>query len=100
METTPTPLAPRVQTGKLAMTASVRDWMRTREHGATDIAQLLARHARGDWGTVDAHDAAINEQGLHEDGRLLSSYEVDDRTVWVITEADRSATTVLFPADH
>ena len=91
---------PRVQTGHLVMTASVRRWLRTREHGPTDIARLLSRHASGDWGDVSAEYAAMNEQAVNSGQLLFSAYDIDGQTFWVITEADRSVTTVLLPEDR
>ena len=62
---------------------------------------FLLRHARGDWGDLDAEDAAENRFGLAAGLRLLSSYTTaaGDK-LWVITEADRSATTVLLPEEY
>ena len=62
---------------------------------------LLARHVSGDWGELPAEDAAFNNVSLKTDGRLLSSYLIaPDTKVWVITEWDRSVTTVLRPEDY
>jgi hypothetical protein len=62
---------------------------------------LLARHQAGDWGDVDAEDAAENELSVREDFRILSTYHLLDGTkLWVITEADRSATTLLLPSEY
>lgn len=62
---------------------------------------LLARHIRGDWGDLDAHDKQENERALEGGGRLLSAYDLPGgETVWAITEADRSATTLLLPEDY
>jgi hypothetical protein len=62
---------------------------------------LLQRHARGDWGDVDAEDAAANDQATVDGGRLLSAYTLADGTrLWVITEADRSASTCLLPEEY
>lgn len=56
-------------------------------------ADYLARHAGGDWGDVDAHDRAANDRALLADERLLSAYVLPDgERLWIITEADRSAT--------
>ena len=66
-----------------------------------DVYAALRRHATGDWGEVDAEDEAQNERSLKEGFRLLSAYT--DRNgvkFWIITEADRSATTVLLPEDY
>jgi hypothetical protein len=64
------------------------------------VQQALKRHLAGDWGELDEHDRQENELSLKRGFRLLSAY--DDRGVkfWVITEADRSATTVLLPEDY
>ena len=60
----------------------------------------LARHARGDWGDVDPEDWAENELSLAEGFRLLSVYHSADVKFWIITEADRSATTILLPSEY
>ena len=66
-----------------------------------DIVAALRRHAAGDWGEVDADDRAANDDALKFGGRLLSAYRSEAGvTFWVITEADRSVTTVLLPADY
>jgi hypothetical protein len=54
-----------------------------------------------DWGEVDAHDKAENEYSLQHGFRLLSTYRLADGTkIWVITEADRSSTTILLPEEY
>jgi hypothetical protein len=65
-----------------------------------EIADGIARHARGDWGDLSAEDAAENELSLREGFRLLSAYGQGDRRFWIITEADRSVTTVLLAEDY
>lgn len=66
-----------------------------------EVLQALDRHASGDWGDVDDHDRQENEFSLKEGFRLLSVYHTASGTkFWIITEADRSATTVLLPEDY
>lgn len=66
-----------------------------------DIRIALARHAQGDWGELDDEDKAENELSLKEGFRLLSAYWGEDKVkFWIITEADRSTTTVLLPEDY
>ncbi len=65
-----------------------------------DPFRYLARHASGDWGELDAQDRRENERSLKHGWRVLSSYLVGGKTVWVITEADRSVTTILLPEDY
>ena len=60
----------------------------------------LARHQEGDWGDLDPHDRRENERSLEHGWRLLSSYPVGGKTVWIITEADRSVTTILLPEEY
>ncbi len=64
------------------------------------VLRAIVRHATGDWGELDAHDWAANEWALVHTGRLFSAYRDGDTRFWVITEADRSATTVLLPEDY
>ena len=61
---------------------------------------LLARHQSGDWGDVEPEDRGANERDLRYGGRLLSAYDVGGTRVWVITEADRSATTIPLPGEY
>jgi hypothetical protein len=63
---------------------------------------LLARHIQGDWGDLSVEDLAANELALLTGKRLLSSYDLPDgqSNVWIITEADRSATTILLPKEY
>lgn len=64
-------------------------------------ALLIARHVSGDWGDLCADDRAENELALKDGLRIFSSYNLDsDCKVWVITEYDRSCTTLLFPSDY
>ena len=61
----------------------------------------LRRHMTGDWGDLDNADVAENELSLREGFRLLSAYALPDGTrFWIITEADRSATTLLLPDEY
>jgi hypothetical protein len=61
---------------------------------------LLARHATGDWGELCEYDRRQNEVALREGYRVLSSYPIGTERVWVITEADRSITTILLPEEY
>ena len=73
------------------------------------MAGCLARHRRGDWGNVCKEDAAENDLSTREGFRILSAYAIDeskpakgrgDNCLWIITEADRSATTFLLPDEY
>jgi hypothetical protein len=60
----------------------------------------LARHASGDWGELCAFDRRQNEIALRDGYRIFSSYPVGRECVWIITEADRSVTTILLPEEY
>ena len=63
--------------------------------------EFINRHAQGDWGELDENDRWENERSLKDDCRLLSAYRLRDSTkIWIITEADRSATTILLPEEY
>lgn len=63
--------------------------------------ELLSRHLSGDWGDLCPEDKTENELSLKYGFRLLSSYHVTDtENIWIITEADRSVTTLLLPAEY
>jgi hypothetical protein len=62
---------------------------------------FLSRHVRGDWGELDKEDIKENELSVKRGFRLLSSYRTNAGVkIWVITEADRSVTTVLLPEEY
>jgi len=66
-----------------------------------DVGVALFRHAVGDWGDLSEEDRATNDAALRDGGRLLSAYTSSVGVqFWIITEADRSATTILLPDDY
>lgn len=69
------------------------------EHNINAVA-LLQRHQAGDWGDACPADVQANEAALLQGCRLISVYRSRAGTIWVITEADRSVTTMLRPEDY
>lgn len=66
-----------------------------------DVFQTLARHQSGDWGDLGTEDTQANEYALEHQLRLLSAYHSQTGVkFWIITEADRSSTTVLLPSEY
>ena len=66
-----------------------------------DMLSAIKRHQAGDWGELDEHDRQANDRALTDGTRLFSVYRsVNGKRFWVITEADRSATSVLLPEDY
>ena len=71
------------------------------KYGSELLSIKLARHARGDWGDMDAEDIAANNAALLHEGRLFSSYNMGKgEKLWIITEWDRSVTTFLLPSEY
>ena len=70
------------------------------ETTGTSPLALLARHQSGDWGDVPPEDAVENELSVEKGFRILSSYAIGQERLWVITEADRSVTTILRPDEY
>ena len=89
---------PRLPLGHVVATPGALDLVRA--HGL-DVLALVHRHARGDWGDLSPGDALANDLALEPAclARVLSAYETAGR-LWVITEADRSVTTVLLPSEY
>ncbi len=71
------------------------------EHAAINAMDLIQRHQSGDWGNVPLGDAEENMRSVENGWRILSSYPIsDDQNLWIITEADRSVTTLLLPEEY
>lgn len=61
---------------------------------------FLALHQSGDWGVVPPEDASANESALTNGARLMSAYFLGDDCLWIVTEADRSSTTLMLPDEY
>ena len=89
------------ETGQIVSSRGVFEKMREYPHFAQFVNESLQRHIRGDWGDLGQEDKQENELSLKEGYRLLSVYEREGLSkIWIITEADRSATTILFPDEY
>lgn len=66
-----------------------------------DVANGFRRHMNGDWGDLSEEDVQTNQEGVQYGYRIMSVYkDRSDHVFWIITEADRSCTTVLLPSDY
>jgi hypothetical protein len=70
------------------------------EEAGEDPLRYLIRHSSGAWGEIDAHDRRENDRSLKHGWRILSSYPIGAERIWIITEADRSVTTILLPEEY
>jgi hypothetical protein len=92
------PETPRTQIslGKTVITANAMASL-----DPDSVQQALRRHATGDWGDLSPEDRQENDLSAREGFRILSAYtDTQGTKFWIITEADRSGTTVLLPEDY
>ena len=94
--TTPNPSIAKFRLGHIVATPNALTRL-----AEDDILAAIQRHQSGDWGDVPEEDRQENEMSLQEGFRLLSAYSsAQGVKFWIITEADRSSTTVLLPEDY
>ena len=71
------------------------------ENAGQEPGFFLSKHAQGDWGVIDKDDKQLNEDALSNGDRIHSAYRtLKGERIWIITEADRSTTTILLPDDY
>lgn len=88
---------PLFSLGQIVATSAVLDHFA--EHSIRPDS-FLRRHVRGDWGNVPPEDARENDFSVLNGFRVLSSYEAGGKRFWIITEADRSSSCIIFPAEY
>lgn len=70
------------------------------DHAGVNASDYLARHQYGDFGSICAEDAQSNHDAIKNGLRVFSAYDIGKARLWVITEADRSVTTLLLPSEY
>ena len=86
--------------GKVVWTRHINDCVSESAPFAKYVLECLKRHSNCDWGELSTEDKKENDYSLDKNLRLLSSYQHNDWKIWIISEADRSTTTVLFPDEY
>lgn len=88
----------RFQLGRLVATPGALEAL---QNAGQDAIEFIYRHQRGDWGNLSEGDKRENEFSVDRELRIFSAYHLkDEAKIWIITEADRSATTVLLPSEY
>jgi hypothetical protein len=87
---------PQFELGDIALTKGAAEMA----HNGLLVDLYLDRHWRGDWGDLDQEDVEANEQAIVHGDRVLSAYNTALGRIWIITEADRSSTTILTPDEY
>ena len=91
----------KFELGQNVMTAGVNEQVATDARFAMFVLKSIKRYITGDWGDMTDDDKKENDFSLDKHLRIFASYKYkDDVKIWIITEADRSSTTILFPDEY
>lgn len=100
-------MAKEFNVGKVVVTAAVDELMQSNYEFQRFVTLSLGKHIRGNWGNMSPDDRKKNDEALENGERIMSVYyrpgmkkEDPQGKIWIITEADRSSTTILFPEDY
>ena len=100
-------MAKEFELGKVVVTTPVEALMKENEKFRKFVQLALGRHANGDWGKLSPEDKQKNGEALVNGERIVSNYkrpgmgrDEPNSRVWIITEADRKTTTILFPEEN
>lgn len=86
--------------GKIVWTSGVYEKLREDSDFSHFVTKSMQRYMRGDWGEMDPEDKELNDSSLSGGGRIFAAYENAAYRIWIITEWDRSVTTILFPEEY
>lgn len=87
-------------TGKLVMTKGIHERILSDNAFAEGICKSVERYLKCDWGDLCQEDKDENENALKQGERIFALYKIMDEKVYIITEADRSVTTILFAREY
>ena len=86
--------------GKVLMTRKVADLTAEDAKFANEILECMKKYINKDWGCLSEEDKQSNEEALENVDRILAAYQTSKGKIWIITEWDRSSTTILFPEEY
>ena len=86
--------------GKLVMTRGVHSKIKENVDFAVGVLDAFERYQRCDWGDLCDEDKTENELALKNGNRIFAVYNIGNKKIWIITEHDRSVTTILFPEEY
>lgn len=86
--------------GRELVTPGIYGAMKASNKFTSEIIHAMQLFCLGNWGKVSVEDKEMNDLALKDGGRLMGTYRTCKGKVWIITEADRSVTTVLFPREY
>ena len=86
--------------GQVVMTKGIASALEEDENFAMEVNTALAKYQLGDWGVTCDEDAEMNDVAVQVGERILAVYETYKGNIWIITEWNRSVTTILFPSEY
>lgn len=86
--------------GQVVMTQGIAQAMKNAVTFTTEITIILEKYKLCDWGDTCKEDAELNNEAIKNNERILAAYDTSKGTVWIITEWDRTVTTILFPSEY
>ena len=89
-----------MECGMIVATRGVADEMENNPTFAGEVNAAFSRYQQGDWGDLCQEDRESNDRAVKDGERILAAYNTSIGTIWIITEWDRSATTILFPSEY
>lgn len=91
----------KFELGQTVMTRGIADEMESNEVFKAEVSQAFDKYTRCDWGATCKEDAELNTEAVRTgEDRILAVYNTSVGTIWIITEWDRSYTTILFPSEY
>lgn len=93
-------MAVNFELGQIICTKRISEEMKSDENFYTFVYASLAKYICGHWGDTCADDVEANNNAIKDGERILAVYKYRDESIWIITEWDRSVTTVLFPEEY
>lgn len=90
----------KFELGMKVMTRGIQEAIKANTLTDRDIQSILAKHHNGDWGDLEQEDKQMNDDAIVNGDRILSAYQIRGLKLWVVTEWDRSVTTVLLPEEY
>lgn len=86
--------------GQLVATRGIYEDMEEDAIFSKEIGAALLRYQLQEWGELPPEDIELNNEALKDGGRILAAYDTSRGKIWIITEWDRSATTILYPSEY
>jgi hypothetical protein len=90
----------KFETGSIYTTKTIHEDMHEGREFHHEVMKALGKYTSGDWGDCCEEDRQANDYAAENGERILAAYETSKGTIWIITEWDRSATTILYPDEY